>query len=87
LTEPRRACRRLGDRHHRDSDAEDCAQEVLPGLPAPQQRDVVILRVGLGLSARDTAGVLGIASAGAVRVSRHRALAVLRRHIAAAPVP
>lgn len=156
-----RYCRaRLGDRRHRDSDAEDCAQEVLLGvlgalpgygygtdkfpafvygvaahkvvdahrrhgddvsvpvpefapvacgrpgplrhvedlerrqrlhglldLLAPQQRDIVILRVGFGLSARDTAGALGIASAGAVRVSQHRALAALRRHIAAAPVP
>ncbi|WP_086851385.1 sigma-70 family RNA polymerase sigma factor [Amycolatopsis kentuckyensis] len=154
-------CRvRLGDRWHRDSDAEDCAQEVLIGvlgalpgyrygagkflgfvygvaahkvvdahrrrgaevsvpvpefvpepsaqrgplrhvedlerrrwlhhllgLLAPQQRDVVVLRVMFGLSAHDTAAVLGVASPGAVRVSQHRALAALRRHIAAAPVP
>ncbi|WP_370968662.1 sigma-70 family RNA polymerase sigma factor [Amycolatopsis sp. cg9] len=130
-----RYCRaRLGDRRHRDSDAEDCAQEVLLGvlkalpryrcgagefldfvhgvaahevvdahrrhgedvsvpvpefvqapspqpgplghledlerrqrlhrlldLLAPQQRDVVILRVMFGLSGRDTADVPGIA--------------------------
>ena len=151
-------CRvRLGDRWHRDSDADDCAQEVLIGvlgalpgyrygagkflsfvygvaahkvvdahrrrgadvsvpvpefapeppgqrgplrhvedlerlhhlldLLAPQQRDIVILRVMLGLSAQDTAVVLGVASPGAVRVSQHRALTALRRHIAAAPVP
>ncbi len=156
-----RFCRtRLGERRHRDSDADDCAQEVLLGvlvalpgyrygtdkfpafvygvaahkvvdahrrhgadasvpvpefapvpseqpgplrhvedlerrqrlyllldLLAPQQRDVVILRVGFGLSAQDTAGVLGVGSAGAVRVSQHRALAALRRQITAAPVP
>ncbi|MFI5592168.1 sigma-70 family RNA polymerase sigma factor [Amycolatopsis sp. NPDC051758] len=156
-----RYCRaRLGDRRHRDSDAEDCAQEillaVLDALPgyrhepsrfwgfvygvaahkvvdahrhrqddvsvpvpefapvpsdrpgplghveaaerrerlnlllgqlAPQQRDVVVLRLVLGLSARDAAGVLGLAGAGAVRVSQHRALIALRRHIAASPVP
>ncbi|MEU7785512.1 sigma-70 family RNA polymerase sigma factor [Amycolatopsis sp. NPDC049159] len=154
-------CRaRLGDRWHRDSDADDCAQEVLIGvlgalpgyrhgagkfvgfvygvaahkvvdtyrrrgadvsvpvpefapeptghqeplrhvedlewrqrlhhllaLLAPQQRDVVVLRVMVGLSAQDTAAVLGVASPGAVRVSQHRALTALRRHLAAAPVP
>lgn len=156
-----RYCRaRVGDRPHRDSDAEDCAQEVLLGvlralpgyrygagkfwgfvygiaahkvvdahrrrdddrsvpvaefsrvpcglrdpahqvedlerrlrlhdlldLLAPQQRNVVILRVMFGLSARDTADVLGVAGAGSVRVSQHRGLAALRRHIAASPVP
>jgi RNA polymerase sigma-70 factor, ECF subfamily len=156
-----RYCRaRLGDRRHRDSDAEDCAQEVLLGvlgaLPgyrhepgrfwgfvygvaahkvvdahrrrrddvsvpvpeftpvpsdrpgplghleaterrqrlnlllgrlAPGQRDVVVLRVVFGLSARETAGVLGLAGPGAVRVSQHRALTALRRHIAASPAP
>ena len=59
----------------------------LLGLLAPQQRDVVVLRVMFGMSARDTAGALGVSSAGAVRVTQHRALAALRRHIAAAPVP
>ncbi|AEK44169.1 hypothetical protein RAM_28460 [Amycolatopsis mediterranei S699] len=31
--------------------------------------------------------MLGVAGPGAVRVSQHRALIALRRHIAAAPVP
>lgn len=145
-------CRaRLGSQHRRDSDAEDCTQEVLVGvlgaLPgyrhdvdrflgfvfgiaahkvvdarrrggrditapvaeprravleplcrdddlegrqrvehllsrlASPQRDIVILRVLYGLSARETAGVLGMASEGAVRVSQHRALTSLRRRI------
>jgi RNA polymerase sigma-70 factor (ECF subfamily) len=148
-------CRaRLGSQHRRDSDAEDCAQEILLGvlgaLPgyrhdvdkflgfvfgiaahkvvdarrrggrdisapvaeprhmafeplcddgdlegrqrvehllsqlASQQRDVVILRVLVGLSARETAGALGMASEGAVRVSQHRALISLRRRITGA---
>jgi len=151
-----RYCRaRLGDRRDRDSDADDCAQEVLIGvlgalpgyrydagrflgfvhsvaahkvvdahrrhgadvsvpvpefasvpsgrpgplrhvedlerrqrlrlvldLLAPQQREVVVLRVMFGLSAEDTAAALGVASPGAVRVSQHRALAALRRHLA-----
>ncbi|WP_439378921.1 hypothetical protein [Amycolatopsis lexingtonensis] len=47
----------------------------------------MVLRVMFGLSAHDPAAVLGVASPGAVRVSRHRALTALRRHIAAAPVP
>jgi RNA polymerase sigma-70 factor (ECF subfamily) len=156
-----RYCRaRLGDRPHRDCDAEDCAQEVLLGvlgaLPGyrygaggfpgfvrgvaahkvfdahrrrhndvsvpvpefsstpsaqpeplrqvedaerrqrlhsllgrltPHQRNVVVLRVVHGLSARDTAAVLGVAGPGTVRVSQHRALIALRRHVAASPVP
>jgi RNA polymerase sigma-70 factor (ECF subfamily) len=53
---------------------------LLSHLAAPQ-RNIVILRVLFGFSARDTAGTLGMASAGAVRVSQHRALATLRRHV------
>ncbi|WP_410596508.1 sigma factor [Amycolatopsis sp. lyj-23] len=41
-------------------------------LLGPEQRDVVVLRVMVGLSARKTAATLGVASSGAVRVSRHR---------------
>jgi len=53
----------------------------------PQQSDIVIVRVVFGLSAHDTAEVFGIAGPGAGRARQHRALTVLRRHIAAAPVP
>jgi RNA polymerase sigma-70 factor (ECF subfamily) len=35
----------------------------------------------VGLSAQDTAATLGMPSAGAVRVSQHRALSTLRRHV------
>ncbi|MEV6627017.1 sigma-70 family RNA polymerase sigma factor [Amycolatopsis sp. NPDC051106] len=53
----------------------------LLGHLAAQQRNIVVLRVLLGLSARDTATTLGMPSAGAVRVSQHRALSSLRRHV------
>lgn len=55
----------------------------LLALLGPEQRDVVVLRVMVGLSARETAATLGVASSGAVRVSQHRALTTLRRHLAA----
>jgi RNA polymerase sigma-70 factor (ECF subfamily) len=47
--------------------------ELLP----PQQAEIVRLRVAAGLSAEETAEVLGM-TAGAVRVAQHRALSRLR---------
>ncbi|RSM63013.1 RNA polymerase subunit sigma-70 [Amycolatopsis sp. WAC 01376] len=44
-----------------------------------RQRDVLVLRVIHGFSAEETAVALGMASAGAVRVTQHRALNELRR--------
>jgi RNA polymerase sigma-70 factor (ECF subfamily) len=52
--------------------------DVLPG----QQREILLLRVGVGLSAEETADALGM-TAGAVRVAQHRALAKLRKVLAA----
>ncbi len=52
--------------------------ELLALLP-PRQRDVVTLRVVLGLSAEETGLVLGMTPS-AVRVAQHRALTRLRRH-------
>jgi RNA polymerase sigma-70 factor (ECF subfamily) len=49
---------------------------LLESLPA-QQAEILRLRVAAGLSAEETAAVLGI-SAGAVRVAQHRALVRLR---------
>ncbi|WP_460466156.1 RNA polymerase sigma factor ShbA [Calidifontibacter terrae] len=43
----------------------------------PQQREIITLRVAVGLSADETAAALGM-KAGAVRVAQHRALAKLR---------
>ena len=48
-------------------------------LPA-KQREILILRVVVGLSAEETAGAVG-SSTGAVRVAQHRALARLRSEI------
>lgn len=50
--------------------------ELLATLPEPQG-EIVRLRIAAGLSAEETAQVLGM-SAGAVRVAQHRALARLR---------
>ena len=50
--------------------------EMLATLPETQQ-EIIRLRVVVGLSAEETAEALGM-TAGAVRVSQHRALAKLR---------
>lgn len=59
-------------------------RELLQELPETQ-REVVLLRVAAGLSAQETADVLG-SSAGAVRVAQHRALNRLRERVGAAAV-
>lgn len=46
-----------------------------------QQREIITLRVAVGLSAEETAAALDM-SAGAVRVAQHRALTRLRELIA-----
>lgn len=49
-------------------------------LLGDKARDIIILRVFIGLSAEETAEVVG-STAGAVRVAQHRALVALRRAI------
>jgi RNA polymerase sigma-70 factor (ECF subfamily) len=61
------------------SEAES-AQELLGELP-DRLREVMILRVGAGMSAEETGAALGM-SAGAVRVAQHRALDKMRRCLA-----
>ncbi|NHN56642.1 sigma-70 family RNA polymerase sigma factor [Calidifontibacter sp. DB0510] len=46
-----------------------------------QHREILVLRVAVGLSAEETASALGM-SAGAVRVAQHRALTKLRQLVA-----
>jgi len=58
---------------------------LLDELPDPQ-REILVLRVALGMSAEDTAGAVG-STPGAVRVAQHRALARLRSSLADARVP
>lgn len=55
---------------------------MLGTLP-DQPREILRLRVVVGLSAQETADVLGM-TAGAVRVAQHRALATLRANLARA---
>jgi RNA polymerase sigma-70 factor (ECF subfamily) len=52
------------------------ARDLLDRLPA-HQREILILRVAVGLSADETGSALGM-TAGAVRVAQHRALTRLR---------
>jgi RNA polymerase sigma-70 factor (ECF subfamily) len=61
--------------------ADDARQlhALLETLPEAH-RDVLVLRVAVGLSAEETGSVLGM-SPGAVRVTQHRALARLRNRV------
>jgi RNA polymerase sigma-70 factor (ECF subfamily) len=54
-------------------------RELLAELPE-KQREILVLRVVVGLSAEETAEIVG-ASPGAVRVAQHRALSRLRRNL------
>jgi RNA polymerase sigma-70 factor, ECF subfamily len=49
---------------------------------APRQREILVLRLVVGLSAQETAVAIGL-TATAVRVAQHRALAKLRANLAA----
>ena len=53
---------------------------LLDTLP-DKQRNIIVLRVVVGLSAEETAEVVGLTS-GAVRVAQHRALTRLRKRLA-----
>jgi RNA polymerase sigma-70 factor, ECF subfamily len=64
------------------SAALDWSAGLLDTLPA-RQREILVLRIILGLSAEETASAVGLSSAGAVRVAQHRALTTLRRGLLA----
>ncbi|MGW6934869.1 sigma-70 family RNA polymerase sigma factor [Lentzea sp. NPDC054927] len=59
--------------------------ELLRVLPE-KQREILVLRVVVGLSAEETAEAVG-STPGAVRVAQHRALGRLRKEIAALALP
>lgn len=59
------------------ADAARQVHELLGTLP-PAHRDVLVLRIAVGLSAEETGTALDM-SPGAVRVTQHRALAKLRQ--------
>jgi RNA polymerase sigma-70 factor (ECF subfamily) len=63
----------------RSSEA-DLARSLLQTLP-DQQREIILLRVAVGLSAEETGRALGL-TPGAVRVAQHRALRRLRENAA-----
>ena len=65
-----------------DADSVTRMSQLLEILP-DKQREILILRVVVGLSAEETAEAVG-STAGAVRVAQHRALARLKSAIAAA---
>jgi RNA polymerase sigma-70 factor, ECF subfamily len=62
-----------------DAEANERMNALLAVLPE-KQREILILRVVVGLSAEETAEAVG-SSPGAVRVAQHRALARLRAEI------
>jgi RNA polymerase sigma-70 factor, ECF subfamily len=67
---------------HRVLDAErDAALRALLAHLTPRQREVLVLRLAVGVSAEETAEAIG-STPGAVRVTQHRALLRLRRIIA-----
>ncbi|QHN30283.1 sigma-70 family RNA polymerase sigma factor [Gordonia amarae] len=68
-----------------DADAGQQMRDLLKLLPE-KQREVLVLRLVVGLSAEETAAAVG-STAGAVRVAQHRALARLKKHISKAGDP
>ncbi len=58
---------------------------VLLRVLPEKQREILLLRVVVGLSAEETAEAVG-STPGAVRVAQHRALARLRKSLAAEEV-
>ncbi len=59
-----------------DAESRLRVERLLAGLPE-KQREIVVLRLIVGMSAEETAAAVG-STAGAVRVAQHRALAKLR---------
>ncbi|MGH3626627.1 MAG: sigma-70 family RNA polymerase sigma factor [Sciscionella sp.] len=62
-----------------ESELSERMERLLSVLP-DKQREIVVLRVMVGMSAEETATVVGT-TAGAVRVTQHRALARLRTRL------
>lgn len=65
-----------------EADSVSRMSELLEILPA-KQREILILRVVVGLSAEETAAAVG-STTGAVRVAQHRALSRLKSEMIAA---
>lgn len=65
-----------------DSESSARMAALLQVLPE-KQREIIILRVVVGMSAEETAAAVG-STAGAVRVAQHRALSRLKAEITSA---
>ena len=65
------------EQHALNVELSDELRRLLDELP-DKQREILVLRVALGLSAEETAATVG-STPGAVRVAQHRALARLRQ--------
>ena len=65
-----------------DSEASRQMNDLLSTLP-DKHREILILRLVVGLSAEETAAAVG-STAGAVRVAQHRAIAKLKTQVAKA---
>ena len=70
--------------HALRAELSDELRRLLDELPEAQ-REVLVLRVALGLSAVETAATVG-STPGAVRVAQHRGLSRLRRALTAVPL-
>ena len=82
VAEPPDTLLTAGGPEHRVLDAErDAALRALLAHLTPRQREVLVLRLAVGVSAEETAEAVG-STPGAVRVTQHRALLRLRRIIA-----
>lgn len=64
------------EQHALDSDASRRMRALLDHLPE-KQREILVLRLVVGMSAEETADAMG-SSPGAIRVAQHRALAKLK---------
>ena len=67
--------------HILETDGSNRVRALLDSL-SEKARDIVILRVFVGLSAEETAEIVG-STPGAVRVAQHRALSTLRKNLGA----
>jgi RNA polymerase sigma-70 factor (ECF subfamily) len=65
-----------------DAEASRAMEALLASLPE-KHREILILRLVVGLSAEETAAAVG-STAGAIRVAQHRAISKLKTQIAKA---
>src|SRR5690625_1795902 len=65
------------EQRYLDAESRERVEALLAHLPE-RQREIVVLRLIVGLSAEETAEAVG-STAGAVRVAQHRALAKLKK--------